>query len=69
MMWFITVADPAHPGKVTARAHSADGRGGAQFPGALVADTLHELRAKMPAGLTRRGRAPIHPADVIETWD
>jgi len=68
-MWFITAADPAHPGKVTARAYSADGRGGAPIPGALVADTLDVLRAMMPAELTRRGRAPIHPADVIETWD
>ena len=69
LMWFITAADPAHPGKVTARAFTADHHGGAQLPGVLVADTLDGLRATMPAGLTRRDRAPIHPADVIETWD
>jgi len=46
-----------------------DGRSGAPIPGALVAGTLDELRAQMPAGLTRRDRAPIHPAEIIETWD
>ncbi len=24
LLWFITDADPAHPGKVTARAHTSD---------------------------------------------
>ncbi len=60
---------PRPPGRLTARAHTADSRGGTQFPGALVADTLADLRAVMPAGLTRRDRAPIHPAETIEMWD
>lgn len=69
LTWFITAADPAHPGKVTARAHTEDHHGGVQLPGVLVADTLDELRAMMPAGLTPQDRAPIHPPGVVETWD
>ncbi len=69
LMWFISNADPAYPGKITARAHTGDERGGAPVAGALVAGTLDGLRAMMPAGLTRRDRAPIHPEHVIETWD
>jgi hypothetical protein len=67
-MWFVFSADPAFPGKVTARGYVADHRGGVLL-GVLVAATLDELRAMLPAGLTRRERAPVHPADVIETWD
>lgn len=69
LIWFINDADPAHPGKVTARAHTEDHIGGVYLPGALVADTLDELRDKMPAGLTRRDRAPVDPAGIVETWD
>jgi hypothetical protein len=68
-VWFVSDADPAYPGKVTARAFTKDHHGGAQLHGALVADTLDELRAMMPAGLTVQEPAPVHPPDVIETWD
>ena len=39
----VSEADPGHPGKFTARAHTLDHRGGKHLPGALVADTLIEL--------------------------
>ena len=68
-MWFVSVADPAHLGKVTARAHTMDGRGRAWLPGVLVADTLEELRAMLPAGLTRRYNVLVDPLAVVETWD
>ena len=69
LMWFVSNADPAHPGKITARAHTADHIGGIYLPGAMIADTLDEMRAQMPAGLTRRDRAPIDPPGIVETWD
>jgi len=68
-IWFVFQPDPTHPGKVTARAYSMDNHGGVWLPGALVADTLEELRAMMPAGLTCRDRVPVDPSEVIETWD
>jgi hypothetical protein len=33
-----------YPGKVIARVRTADHQGGTLLPGALAADTLHELR-------------------------
>ena len=69
LVWFVTAADLEHPGKITARAHEADHRGGTVLPGGLVVDTLDELRALLPAGLTRRDRASVHPPDVLEIWD
>lgn len=69
LAWVITGADLEHPGRLTARAHTADHAGGVYLPGALVADTLEELRAMLPAGLTRHGRTSIDPPDVLELWD
>ncbi len=68
-IWFVFQPAPAHPGKVTARAHTMDHQGGVWLPGAFVADTLEELRAMMPAGLTRRDRVPVDPEGVVETWE
>lgn len=69
LIWFISDVDPAHPGTITARAHTADPTGGVYLPGALIADTLSEMRALMPSGLRRRDRAPVDPPGIIETWD
>ncbi len=68
-MWFVSAADPAHPEKFTAPAHTMDRRGGVPLPGVLVADTLDELRALLPAGLTRRDNVLVDPPAVVETWD
>ncbi len=68
-MWFVSAADPAHLGRFTARAHTMDRRGGVPLPGVLVADTLDELRAMLPAGLTRRDNVLVDPPAVVETWD
>jgi len=68
-VWFVFQPAPAHPGRVTARAHSMDNHGGVWLPGVLVADTLEELRTMIPAGLTRRDRVPVDPEGVVETWD
>lgn len=69
LMWFVTEADAEHPGKVVARAYEANHQGGQQQPGALVADTLTELRAMLPAGLTRHNAIAGAPVGEIETWD
>ena len=68
-MWAITVTDVEHPGKYVARAHQADHQGGTVQPGALVADTLDEMRTMLPAGLTRHDRTSALPPNVIETWE
>jgi hypothetical protein len=68
LIWFVAT-DPAHPGKLVAWAMAADPQRGTRFPGELVADTLDELRAMLPAGLKRSERTPMLPPEVIETWD
>lgn len=69
LVWIVTAADPAHPGQVMARAHTADHRGGAYLRGALIAETLEALCGHMPAGLTRQDRASVDPPEVLETWE
>jgi len=69
LIWFVTATDLEHPGRLTARAHVADHHGGTILPGVLVANTLDELRAMLPAGLTRHERTSMMPPDVIEIWD
>lgn len=69
LAWLVSAADLEHPGKFTARAHTPDRRGGLYLPGALVSDTLDDLRAQLPGGLTRHGRTSMDPPDVIEVWD
>jgi hypothetical protein len=69
LVWLVSTNDLEHPGKVTARTRTANHQGGTTQPGALVANTLNELRAMLPTGLTRRGRTSALPPDVIETWD
>lgn len=69
LTWVLTATDVEHPGKYVARAYEADHHGGTLLSGALVADTLAELRARLPADLTRNDRTSALPPDVIETWD
>jgi hypothetical protein len=69
LAWVVTNADLEHPGRFVARAHTADHQGGRYLPGALVDDTLEELRAILPTGLGRRDRTSLDPPDVLEVWD
>ena len=69
LMWFVTITDAYHLGKVVAWATKADTHGGAKMPGVLVAGTLAELRTMLPAGLTRRDPTPMMPVGVVEAWD
>ena len=69
LAWVVTAADLEHPGRFTARAHTADHHGGVYLPGALVADTLDRLRAMLPGGLECHGRTSVNPPDVVEVWE
>jgi len=64
----VSSAGPEHPGRFMARAHTADHAGGVYLPGALVADTLDELRPQLPAGLGLWEPMAGYPADVLEPW-
>lgn len=68
LAWVVTDTDLEYPGRLVARAHTADNRGGAYLPGALVADTLEKLRAMLPTELEHHGRTSLDPPDVIEVW-
>ncbi len=69
LLWTLTDTDIEHPGRYVGRAHEADHHGGKLLPGALVANTLAEVRAMLPAGLTRLDPTSALPSDVLETWD
>lgn len=69
LVWVVTNTDLEHPGRLVARAHTADHHGGVYLPGALVANTLDELRAMLPTGLMRHDRTSMDPPDVVEVWE
>ena len=69
ILCFITLTDPAHPGRVVAYPMQASVTGGHRLPGELVADTIEAVRAMLPAGLTRREPTPYLPAGAVEMWD
>lgn len=69
LAWVVSDADLEHPGRLTARAHTADHSGGVYLPGALVADTLEDLRTQLPFGLECHGRTSLDPPEVVEVWD
>jgi hypothetical protein len=64
-VWFVAVSG----GKAQAWAVIADRHGGKRQPGELEADTLAELRAMLPPGLTRWDRTSMMGAEVVEVWD
>lgn len=45
VMWFVTLTDPAHPGRAVAYAMQGDHIGGRRLSGELVADTVEAVRA------------------------
>lgn len=68
LMWLVTDVDPVYRGKLVAHPHITDEHGGQYMPSVLVADTLSELRAQMPARLKVRPRDPFHLPAILETW-
>jgi hypothetical protein len=61
--WVVMQGLPDHPGKMVARLVTDS-----QTSYLLTADTLADLREKLPAGLDRSERRPTDPPEVIETW-
>src|SRR3954449_7924154 len=66
---FPSTSDPEHPGKAVAWAVVADPQVAPRVPGELVANTLDQLRAMLPAGLIRHEATQLTPPEVVETWD
>ncbi|PPQ30651.1 hypothetical protein [Rhodopila globiformis] len=58
--WIVSADDPGHPGKFVARLLC-----GRPSPYVLLGDTLTELRAQLPAGLSRQ---PVEPEGAVELW-
>lgn len=54
---------PGYPGKVIARLSA-----GTPTPYLLVADTLAEFHAALPAGLVRSDRQLADPPGMLEIW-
>ncbi len=68
--WVVTGCDPRHPGKLVARPHTCAPDGGRYLACVLVSDSLANLRARMPAGVSRRDELPFFSVpDMIEMWD
>ena len=65
IMWFVAMTD----GHARGWAVMAGPPGGRWLPGELVADTLAEVRAMLPPGLTRSERTSVLSPEVVETWD
>ena len=61
--WVVRRDPPEYPGKVVARLVTET-----PSPYVLVADTLAEVHAQLPAGLARAGRQPADPPEVVEIW-
>lgn len=69
IMWFVTLSDSAHPGQAVAYAIKGDNSGGHRLLGELVAQTIEEVRAMLPAGLTRHSLSAYDPTGTVEAWD
>ena len=61
--WIVFQEEPDYPGKVIARFETDT-----PTPPMLVADTLIELRAKLPPGLRRTKRHSADPPEILEMW-
>ena len=69
VMWLITMSDRAHPGRAVAYIMVFTVRSGRRLSGELVASTIEDLRAILPAGLVRRARTALMPVGTVEAWD
>ena len=67
--WVVTGCNSRHPGRLVARPHTCAPDGGRFLACVLVSDSLANLRARMPAGVSRRGELAFSVPDMIEMWD
>jgi len=65
LIWIVMEGDGDHPEKFAARPVQS---GTGALHCVLVADTLDELRAQLPAGLARSERQPADASGVVEIW-
>jgi hypothetical protein len=63
LAWVVTRNEASHPGQYVARLVTD-----AVTPYVLLADTLEELRAKLPPGLVRSEHQPAGSGIVVEVW-
>ena len=68
--WVVMCCDPRHPGGLVARPYTRQHGSVRPLACVLVSATLANLRAWLPAGVSRRGElAYLVPADTVEIWD
>jgi hypothetical protein len=67
LMWVITYHPLDYPSHVAARPHRTIPKAGA-LPMVLLADTVEEMRERLPAGLTRMTRALADDPCIVEVW-
>ena len=58
--WIVSANHSEHPGKFVARLLC-----GHPSPYVLLGDTLTDLRAQLPSGLSRQ---PVEPKGAVEVW-
>ncbi len=63
--WVVLWDLPAYPERYAARLLTSSAQAS---PYLLLADSLAELQAMLPAGLARSERMPVDPPDVVEIW-
>lgn len=66
LIWTITANTTDYPHQVAARPHSTKLR--APFRAVLLADTLQDLRERLPSGLTCLPRSASDDPVIVETW-
>jgi hypothetical protein len=62
-VWIVMEDQAAYPGKLVARLASTE-----PTPYILLANTLAEMRAALPAGLHHSDRTPADPDGLVELW-
>lgn len=67
LMWTVTWNSSDYPRQAVARPHLI-GRELQALREVVVADSLNELRKKLPAGLTKIDRDPEDDPVIIEVW-
>lgn len=68
VMWCVYDKPKDYPGFYVARPHIASRAGAHAIGFAISAVQLDDVRAAIPQGLTRIGRAPEDDPVIIETW-
>ncbi len=66
LIWTIYSSPSDYPGKFVARPHSVKREVALRCH--LIADTLDEIREKLPFGLAQLDRSPGDDATIVETW-